>query len=152
MLHSAWYLNDSQRRQAGRNEPSLQHLASHPEHPFPLDGRGIGTADGKAAGVRAGDRTGGSSEAHEPVSVARDRAQAGGSSGDCTGVRGQGGVQFSEFDVRADRDHGNAALPAPGVNGRRRKQLFYKASGLAESPARDNHVQKTDMVRGLTSF
>ena len=75
-IQAAWYLNDSQRRQAVRNEPSLQHLASHPEHPFSLDGRGIGTADGKAAGVRAGDQTGGSSEAHEPVSVARDPAQA----------------------------------------------------------------------------
>jgi hypothetical protein len=29
---------------------------------------------------------------------------------------------------------------------------LYKASGLAESPARDNHLPKTDMVRGLTSF
>jgi hypothetical protein len=36
----------------------------------------------------------GNSEAHESVSVARDWAQAGGSSGDYPGVCGEGGVDY----------------------------------------------------------
>jgi hypothetical protein len=36
------------------------------------------------------------------------------------GVRGD-----DAFNVRADRDNGNAALPAAGVNGGRRKQPLF---------------------------
>ena len=56
------------------------------------------------------------------------------------------------FDVRTDRDNGNAALPAVGVNESRMKQICYKTSVVAKSPTGDSHVQKKDILRVLMSF
>jgi len=69
--------------------------------------------------------------------------------GSCECAGGQGD---DAFDVWGDRDNGDTTLPAVGVNGGRRTQPLYETSVVAKSPAMDNHVQKTDILKVLASF